>query len=133
MRSTHVPLKCVNHNSVITTAQDVHLWIALFMKHLRERCEATKDSRWQFWKGVHFDFQYSQYTPFAGASHVKLPGFLSKKAALVNVQNRDDRCMEYALICGLHYHELGNTKNAERAAALELVRSLKGEKLQPNT
>ena len=114
MRSTHVPLKCVNHNSVITTAQDVHLWIALFMKHLRARCEATKDSRWQFWKGVHFDFQYSQYTPFAGASHVKLPGFLSKKAALVNVQNRDDRCMEYALICGLHYHELGNTKNAER-------------------
>ena len=65
-------------------------------------------------EGVHFDFQYSQYTPFASASHVKLPGFLSKKAALVNVQNRDDRCMEYALICGLHYHELENTKNAER-------------------
>ena len=57
--------------------------------------------------------QFERAAPF-GAKHCKLPSFISKKACMVNIQNKDDRCLEYALICALHFKELEHDSNKER-------------------
>ena len=73
------------------------------------------DTEWSFWKGLDLSLKFTQYNPF-GAKHCKLPKFISKKACMVNIQNKDDRCLEYALICALHFKELEQDSNKERPA-----------------
>lgn len=73
------------------------------------------DTEWSFWKGLDLTLKFTQYNPF-GAKHCKLPKFISQKACMVNIQNQDDRCLEYALICALHFKELETDSNKERPA-----------------
>ena len=73
------------------------------------------DTEWSFWKGLDLTMKFTQYNPF-GAKHCKLPKFIAKKAYMVNIQNQDDRCLEYALICALHFKELEMDSNKERPA-----------------
>jgi len=50
------------------------------------------------------DFYYSKFNPLTriGSSYVKLPNFLQRKKAIVNVKNNDNRCFAYALLSALH-------------------------------
>lgn len=71
------------------------------------------DTAWSFWKGLDLSLKFTQYNPF-GAKHCKLPTFISKKACMVNIQNQDDRCLEYAIICAKHFKDHENDSNKER-------------------
>lgn len=116
MESIHVPIKQEGTQSIITNSIDIVAWLSKFNSKLITDIERTISSEWQFWRGEWVEHQYSQYNAIAGASHVKLPQFISKKAAVINIQNKDERCLEYALICGLHYDEMESKKNAERTS-----------------
>lgn len=79
------------------------------------RGEGSPDTEWSFFKGLGLTLKLTTYAPF-GAKHCKLPSWLSKKACMVNIQNKDDRCLEYALICALHFKELEGDSNKERVS-----------------
>ena len=44
----------------------------------------------------------SRFAPLAGSHYTTLPDFLRMKRAIVNVQNRDNRCFAYAILSALH-------------------------------
>jgi hypothetical protein len=43
-----------------------------------------------------------EHMAYAGRAYTELPEFLSKKKAIVNVHNNDNRCFGYALLSSLH-------------------------------
>ena len=53
----------------------------------------------------------SRYTTMEGRGYQILPYFLKSKHAIVNVKNRENRCIAYAVLSKLHPQK----KNAERA------------------
>jgi hypothetical protein len=42
------------------------------------------------------------YEPTTGSSYIPTPKYLTKKFALINVQNDDSKCFLWAVLCGLH-------------------------------
>ena len=57
------------------------------------------------------DIRVIEYVPLAGLKYRKLPTFLAKKHAIINVNNTDNRCFGYALLSALHPHD----KNPQRS------------------
>jgi hypothetical protein len=42
------------------------------------------------------------YEPTTGSSYIPTPKYLAKKKALINVQNEDNKCFLWAVLCGLY-------------------------------
>ena len=55
----------------------------------------------------------AEYAPMQGKSYIPTPEKIKGKRAIVNIQNEDDRCFEYAIIASQHYQEVDQT-NADR-------------------
>ena len=50
----------------------------------------------------------AKYDPLVARSYLELPTLLEKKKAIVNVQNKDNRCFAYAVLSMLHYKDHRN-------------------------
>src|SRR3989442_865234 len=46
--------------------------------------------------------ELARYNPAGGSMYIKAPAILEKKHAIVNVQNKDDRCFLYAVASAIH-------------------------------
>src|SRR6267154_523370 len=44
----------------------------------------------------------AKYNPAGGSHYIRAPGILEKKHAIVNVQNKDERCFLYAVASAIH-------------------------------
>ena len=54
-------------------------------------------------ENIHFLSVYvSRLEPLAGQQYQELPGFLESKRAIINVQNKDNRCFGYAILSALY-------------------------------
>jgi hypothetical protein len=78
------------------------------VKDIQARIEKfTKSSNLQFVRVVSAGVLFADYNPLQrGRAYVELPEYLEKKKAIVNVQNRDNRCFGYALLSWLLYDEV---------------------------
>ena len=47
-------------------------------------------------------YKADEYLPLVGRAYQELPRFLTRKEAIINVQNQDDRCFGYAILSALH-------------------------------
>ena len=65
-----------------------------------EKLEATEYIK--FVKGEWLQAELATYVPLTGAAHAALPAYIANKKAIVNVQNHDERCFEYAVLSALH-------------------------------
>ena len=45
-------------------------------------------------------------SPQIGAGYIDLPKEIKSKRAVINVQNKDDRCFEYAILSAQHHNEI---------------------------
>ena len=52
----------------------------------------------------------AKYEPLKGSSYIPLPEALANKKAIINLQNEDNRCLEWALLSILYYDEHNSTK-----------------------
>ena len=64
----------------------------------------------EFVDGQAIQVEFSKYVPLRGAKHIQLPPYIANKKAIINVQNQDTRCFEYAVLSALHPQE----KHADR-------------------
>ena len=55
-------------------------------------------SGWTVTKVLNVYLDFAKYTPLKGSSYVDLPTYLRKKKAIVNVKNKDDECLKWALL-----------------------------------
>merc|ERR1712055_1218969 len=46
----------------------------------------------------------AKYVPILGKSYIQTPTEIKGKRAIINVQNEDNRCFEYSIICSQHYN-----------------------------
>ena len=61
-----------------------------------------KDSGWSLRAILNLCIHFNKYNPMRGSSYVKLPDFIQKKRACINVENFDDECFKWAILSALH-------------------------------
>lgn len=59
-------------------------------------------------------FKVAKYLPLSGGAYAELPEFLSRKKAIVNINNLDNRCFGYAVAAALTESDNGHNLNRYR-------------------
>nr|UPO70845.1 hypothetical protein [Zygogramma bicolorata] len=60
-----------------------------------------RDSGWSCEKVLFLEVNINRHTPFGGSSYIKLPLFIERKMAVVNVKNYDQHCFAWAITSAL--------------------------------
>ena len=69
----------------------------------------SQGSNWRFHSVLSLDLQTVKYEPLGGSSYIPLPAFLAAKNAIINLKNKDDECVKWAIT-----RALNQQKNSER-------------------
>ena len=75
-----------------------------------------RDSKFTFDRILYMDINIHRLNLTRGASYIKLPDWLSKKKAIINQKNLENKCFKWAVIAGLRWEEIG--ANPERISKL---------------
>ena len=67
-------------------------------------------SGWYFKEVISFEIHTVDYKPIKGSSHIPVPDFLMRKKAIINMENKDDKCFLWCVLRYLHPVQ----KNASR-------------------
>lgn len=59
-------------------------------------------SGWTLSSIVELFVKCNKYDGFRGSSYVKLPDYIQNKTAIINIQNRDEQCFNWAVLSALH-------------------------------
>ena len=69
-----------------------------------------KGSGWYFKEVISFEIHTVDYKPIKGSSHIPLPDFLMRKKAIINMENKDDKCFLWCVLRYLHPREKHSTR-----------------------
>lgn len=74
------------------------------MSSFREELEnvVTRGSGWTIDSIELLQLNIAKYEPLKGSSYLPLPEFIAKKKAIINVQNKDDKCFMWSVLAKLH-------------------------------
>ena len=61
-----------------------------------------KGSGWYFNEIIKLEIHLVDYKPMKGGSYIKLPEFIKKKNAILNIENKDDKCFLWCILRYLH-------------------------------
>ena len=94
---THINLKSTNVNKLIDKC----------IKKIIEDLEAYQKngSGWYFKEVVQLEIHTSEFNPMNGSSYIPLPDWISNKKAIVNIENKDDKCFLWCVLRFLHPRE----------------------------
>ena len=63
-------------------------------------------SDWQIVHVKKLTLRFSKYVAAHGSSYIELPEKIANKKCCINIQNEDERCFEYSVLCGLYHDEI---------------------------
>ena len=88
-----------NIQSIIRNPSDISSSISKAQQQIQEKLEkwTHNGSGWQVEHIEKLYLDISKYEPFKGGSYIKTPKYYSDKKAIINVQNKDDNCLRWAL------------------------------------
>ena len=86
---------------------DVKKLLVLIIKDILIKLEKfQKNGRGWYFKVIdHPEIHTVEYKPMKGSSYIPLPHWISKKRAIINIQNRDEKCFLWCLLRYLHPKE----------------------------
>ena len=61
-----------------------------------------KGSGWYFKEIIKLEIHIVDYKPMKGGSYIPLPDFIKKKNAILNIENKDDKCFLWCVLRYLH-------------------------------
>ena len=64
-------------------------------------------SGWIFQSIENLFLKVDRFNPLRGEGYINLPKALKAKKAIINIQNKDNRCFEYAILSALHHDKIG--------------------------
>ena len=82
--------------------------VKVFLKKMIKEILATLDnyqqngSGWYFEKMNELEIHIVDYKPMKGGSYIPLPEFVKKKNAIINIENKDDKCFLWCVLRYLH-------------------------------
>ena len=59
-------------------------------------------SGWYFREIVHLEIHTADFNPMRGSSYIRLPDWIMRKKAIVNIQNKDEKCFLWCVLRYLH-------------------------------
>ena len=82
------------------------------VKGLIKRIEEVNQSgsSWRFNKIQILKIQISKSKKTRAGSYIQTPEILKKKRAIINIQNKDDKCIKWAMLCHLYQEEFPKNK-----------------------
>ena len=91
-------------NAIATSHSDIDRQIPEAFQDLYRQSQDFQDegSGWSLDRVGSFTVQTVAYQPLMGSSYIKLPEFLVKKKALLNIQNEDNKCIVWCILAHLH-------------------------------
>ena len=92
--------------------------VTAMIEHIAQQIEnpALRNSKFVFDRVLHMDIDFHRLNFTRGSSYVPLPGWLTKKKAIINPKNSDMECFKWAVIAAMKWEEIGN--NPERVSKL---------------
>ena len=91
---------------------DVEKLIDLNVKKIIEALEIyQKNGSGWYYKEVHsLEIHTVDYNPMKGSSYIPLPDWISNKKAIINIQNKDEKCFLWCILRYLHPNEKDSTR-----------------------
>ncbi|CAH3027681.1 unnamed protein product [Porites evermanni] len=86
---------------------DVNELINLCSKNILKDIDAYQEngSGWYFIEVVQLEIHTVEFNPSKGSSYIPLPDWISNKKAIVNIQNKDEKCFLWCILRYLHPKE----------------------------
>ena len=86
---------------------DVNELINLCYKNILNDIDAYQEngSGWYFVEVVQLEIHTVEFNPSKGSSYIPLPDWISNKKAIVNIQNKDEKCFLWCILRYLHPRE----------------------------
>jgi hypothetical protein len=97
-----MPISSKSNN--ILSVDDINVVTDTMRTQIKASIESTalKGSGFALERINYIDLNISSYKPLSGSSYVELPKFIQNKKACINVQNKDNKCFQWAVLSGLH-------------------------------
>ena len=96
---------CFNSGTHINLeSTDVNKLIDINVKKIIEDLEVYQKngSGWYFKEVVNLEIHTVDYNPMNGSSYIPLPDWISNKKAIVNIENKDQKCFLWCILRYLH-------------------------------
>ena len=91
---THINLESTDVKEIL---------VKMIKKILNSIKKFQRDSSdWYFKEVIQLEIHTVQYKPMNGASYIPLPDFIMRKKAIINVQNKDEKCFLWSVLRYLH-------------------------------
>ena len=100
MRGESCPLYCGYEAQRILVSGDITGFINTMFEAFQRKMDGT--SYFEAERITRLDLHVAPYTPLTGARKANLPDWLANKKALINIDNKDDRCLEWALLSAMY-------------------------------
>ena len=91
---THINLKSTNVNKLIDKI------VKKFFEDLE--LYPKNGSGWYFKEVINLEIHTAEFNPMNGSSYIPLPDWISHKKAIVNIQNKDQKCFLWCILRYLH-------------------------------
>ena len=99
---THINLEKTDVKVILSQMiREILIKLAVYQKN---------GSGWYFKEVISFEIHTVDYKPIKGSSYISLPDFLLRKKAIINMENKDDKCFLWCVLRYLHPVQ----KNASR-------------------
>ena len=87
---------------------DIDSIVQSMINHMAQQVEnpTLRDSKFVFDKILHTDISIHRLNLTRGSSYIPLPDWLTKKKAILNPKNLDEKCFKWAVIAGLKWEEI---------------------------
>ena len=92
LTGTHLNLESTNVDKLIK----------LCYERIEGHIEVYKGSGWYFKEVDKLEIHTVEFNPTKGSSYINLPDWISNKKAIVNIQNKDDKCFLWCILRYLH-------------------------------
>ena len=91
---------------------DVKRLLALIIKNILNKLEEYQKngSGWYFKEIVSLEIHTVEYNSMNGSSYIPLPDWISKKRAIINIQNRDEKCFLWCVLRYLYPRDKNDTR-----------------------
>ena len=101
------------NNKIITESTDVDEIYQEMIDEIEEEIQSVEEAQgsgWIFVEVENLTLHTSKWDPVNAGSYIELPPFLKNKQAIINMKNKDDKCLTWCVLRALNPKD----KNAER-------------------